>query len=83
MNKPLTVARQEFAETIVTAINQAEVPAFVISEVLKNALVEVEKISQAQYEKDMTEWKKIQEEGKHEDNKDKVIKIPETSNLQQ
>ena len=68
MNKPLTVARQEFTETIVDAINNAELPFFVISDILKSALVEVDKMSQAQYQQDKDAWDKAQEEKAEEVN---------------
>lgn len=68
MNKPLTIARQEFTESIVEAINNAELPFFVISDILKSALVEVEKMSQAQYQQDKDAWDKAQEEKKEESN---------------
>ena len=61
MTKPLTIARQEFTENIVDAINNAELPFFVISDILKSALVEVDKISQVQYKKDKDAWDKAQE----------------------
>ena len=64
MTKPLTIARQEFTEAIVEDINNAELPFFVISDILKSALVEVEKMSQAQYQQDKDAWDKAQEETK-------------------
>ena len=70
MNKPLTIARQEFTETIVEAINNAELPFFVISDILKSALVEVDKMSQAQYQQDKDAWDKAKEEAENEDKKD-------------
>lgn len=66
MNKPLTVARQEFTENIVEAINNSELPFFVVSDILKNALVEVDKMAQAQYQRDKDSWEKSQEEEKAE-----------------
>lgn len=61
MNKPLTIARQEFTQEIVDAINRAEVPMFVVADILKSALAEVEKLAQAQYEADAKAWKESQE----------------------
>ena len=66
MNKPLTIARQEFTENIVEAINNSELPFFVVSDILKNALVEVDKMAQAQYQRDKDSWEKSQEEEKAE-----------------
>ena len=64
MAKPLTIARQEFTEAIVEDINNAKLPFFVISDILKSALVEVEKMSQVQYKRDKDAWDKAQEEAK-------------------
>lgn len=66
MNKPLTIARQEFTENIVEVINNSELPFFVVSDILKNALVEVDKMAQAQYQRDKDSWEKSQEEEKAE-----------------
>lgn len=66
MNKPLTIARQEFTENIVEAINNSELPFFVVSDILKSALVEVDKMAQAQYQRDKDSWEKSQEEEKAE-----------------
>lgn len=69
MTKPLTVARQEFASELVELINGAELPAFVIGEILKSALQEVERLSQAQYEQDAKSYRESQET-KDEDSND-------------
>lgn len=58
MNKPLTIARQEFAESLINIINGAELPAFVVSGVLKETLAEVDKIAAQQYENDRQQWEK-------------------------
>lgn len=58
MDKPLTVARQDFAEEIVNVINESGLPAFVMSDILKNAITEVDKIAQAQYEQDKEAYEK-------------------------
>ena len=62
MNKPLTIARQEFTQEIVDAINRTEIPMFVIADILKSALAEVNSMAQAQYEADVKAWQKAQEE---------------------
>lgn len=62
MNKPLTIARQEFTQAIVDAVNGAELPMFVVSDILKSALAEVDKLAQAQYEADVKAWKESQDE---------------------
>lgn len=62
MNKPLTIARQEFAESLINIINGAELPAFVISGVLKETIAEVDKIAQNQLMADRQQWEKEAEE---------------------
>lgn len=67
MNKPLTIARQEFTQAIVDAVNGAELPMFVISDILKSALTEVDKLAQAQYEADVKTWEEEKKDENHED----------------
>lgn len=69
MNKPITIARQEFTQAIVDAVNNAELPMFVVSDILKSALTEVDKLAQAQYEADVKAWEEGQEkkDENHED----------------
>ena len=56
MDKPLTVARQEFTEKIVDVINSANLPAFVVAEVLQKCVVEIENIAKQQYEMDKKQY---------------------------
>jgi hypothetical protein len=56
MEKPLTVARQEFAENIVSVINDSGLPAFVALEILKNCEAELSVLSQKQYEADKAKY---------------------------
>ena len=58
MNKPLTVARQEFAENIVELINNSGLPAFVALEILKSCEVELNTLAQKQYEQEKAEYEK-------------------------
>lgn len=58
MNKPLTVARQEFAENIVELINNSQLPAFALLEILKSCEAELTVLSQKQYEQDKAEYEK-------------------------
>ena len=69
MNKPITVARQEFAEKLVNIINESNLPAFVIAESLRSAVTEVDKLAQAQYEHDKKAW----EESQNEDHQNEEI----------
>ena len=63
MNKPLTVARQEFSEDLVALVNNSGLPAFVISGVMKEAIIEVDKIAQAQLATDKEAWEKEKDNG--------------------
>lgn len=67
MNKPLTVARQEFAENIVELINNTRLPAFVMMDILKSCEAELTALSQRQYEQEKAEYEKSLEESKEEE----------------
>lgn len=62
MEKPLTVARQEFAENIVEVINNSGLPAFVMLEIVQSCERELTKLSQQQYEKDKEQYEKSDKE---------------------
>lgn len=62
MDKPLTVARQEFAENIVEVINNSGLPAFVMLEIIQSCERELTKLSQTQYEKDKAEYEESKED---------------------
>lgn len=62
MEKPLTVARQEFAENIVEVINNSGLPAFVMLEIIQSCERELTKLSQTQYEKDKAEYEESKED---------------------
>lgn len=64
MNKPLTVAREEFAEHIVELINNCGLPAFVSLGILKSCEAELTVLSQKQYEADKVEYEKSLGENK-------------------
>ena len=51
-NKPITVKRQEFIESIVADINDSGLPFFVIVEVLSSILPELRKQVDVQFEQD-------------------------------
>lgn len=56
MEKPITVARQEFIEELVKLINESGLPAFVISPILKDTLATVDQLAQQQYQADLAKW---------------------------
>lgn len=63
MNKPLTVARQEFVDELVELINSSALPAFIIREVIAKTDVELAKVEQTQYEQEKKAWEESQTEG--------------------
>ena len=91
MNKPLTVARQEFLEAVVMLVNKSPLPAFVLAEMLEVALKRVNLVANQEYQQDKAAWeeslKKAEEARKEaeksEDNKDEVIPVPEKGDIQQ
>lgn len=56
MDKPITIHRQEFMETIVNAINEATLPAFVMRGVLQEADKALQDLEQKQYQNDLTSY---------------------------
>ena len=51
-NKPLTVAREEFIESLVKLINEANLPMFVVESILRDIAAETKVAAQKQYEMD-------------------------------
>lgn len=62
MQKPITVAREEFVTAIVDAINGAELPAFVKLDVLNNCVRELSELAKAQYKRDLADYARKEEE---------------------
>lgn len=56
MNKPLSVAYEEFKQSTLNIINNAGLPAFMIENVLQNYLIEIKAIAKQQYQSDRTEY---------------------------
>ena len=54
--KPITLIRQEFVETLVEAINNCQLPMFVIEPILQDLLDQVKVMVQKQYEADKTQY---------------------------
>lgn len=67
MQKPITVARQEFIEDIVGAVNTSGLPFFVIEAMLKDLLGSVQRGAEAQLEKDRTAYGEYLQEEAGED----------------
>ena len=52
MDKPITVAREEFIEALVKLVNESGLPMFAVEDILKNIAAEVKMAAQQQYEAD-------------------------------
>lgn len=57
MNKPTTVARQEFIEKIIEDINASELPFFIIEPILKDLLESIQRGAKEQFEKDLATYR--------------------------
>ena len=62
MNKPLTVAADEFMQAVIHHINTSGLPAFVLAGLLEDAVKELRKVSADQLRTDNDVWNKFQEE---------------------
>ena len=58
IRKPLTIARQEFLENLANVINESELPAFIIGDVLSGVLSEVRALAERQYNNDRENYEK-------------------------
>ena len=66
MNKPLTIARQEFAQALVELINNSGLPAFIMSDLVNQAKTELDKLANAQYEADVKAWEEANTDNKED-----------------
>ena len=57
LTKPMSVARQELMEQLVDAINNCQLPLFVIEYVLQDMLNTVQTAAQEQNEREMAQYK--------------------------
>lgn len=53
MNKPITIERQEVLQKLVDTVNGAQLPAFVLVDMLDDILQNMRAIARKQYEKDL------------------------------
>lgn len=65
--KPITVKREEMLAQIYAAINQAEVPAFVVEDALRRLLADVEQMARQQFAQD---YETYMAEEAHEETKE-------------
>lgn len=52
MQKPITIIREELKNNIVKLINDSNLPAFVVGDVIEKILIECRRLEQQQYEQD-------------------------------
>lgn len=56
IEKPITVARQEFIDKLSNAINTCNLPLFIIEPIMRDMYLEIKSLSQRQYEMDKEEY---------------------------
>ena len=61
-DKPLTVARHDYMQTMVDATNNSNLPAFVIVEVLENLLREMRPMMDAELKRDLASYRASMQE---------------------
>ena len=59
IQKPITVARQEFIDVITNNINNCNLPLFVIEPILKDVYLEVKSLLRNQYEVERKEYEQM------------------------
>lgn len=52
IQKPVSILREELKQTLITTINNADLPAFVVEPILKDLYIEAKSATQRQYEAD-------------------------------
>ena len=58
MNKPLSVAYEDFKQSLLTIINNSGLPMCMMEVILQNYLNEVKLLSQRQYQLELAEYEK-------------------------
>lgn len=56
MNKPLSILKKEFTQSLVTLINNANLPPCLVEEIIGGVFSEVKMLAEKQYQKDLMEW---------------------------
>lgn len=67
MQKPLIVARQEFAQNIVGTVNSSGLPAFVMKQLLEEVIKQLEILEERQEKEAMEIWQESQKKEEPED----------------
>ena len=63
MQKPLTVARKEYIDTICEVTNQCGLPAFVVVDTLERIVRDMRVYVDSELQRDMQEWEEIKNGG--------------------
>lgn len=61
MNKPLSVARREYIQTVVDLTNNSGLPMCVIVDILDGILKDARNLADTEYQRDLAAWNKQQE----------------------
>lgn len=56
IEKPITLIRQEFIDTLSNTINNSNLPLFIVEPILRDIYLEVKSLSQKQYEIEKAEY---------------------------
>lgn len=68
MNKPITIAREEFLNGLINLVNNAGLPAFIMREAMGNVYTELQRLEKEQLERDKIAWEHTMAEEKGEEN---------------
>ncbi len=67
MQKPVTIVREELRQRITSAVNESNLPAFVVADMFDGFLRELRALERQQYEKDLNAYQEECEEDVHRD----------------
>ena len=56
MNKPVTIIREELRQSITSAVNESNLPAFVVADMFEGFLRELRVLERQQYQKDLASY---------------------------
>ena len=63
MEKPLSIKREEFVQSLVAIINNSGLPVFVAADILSQIASDANQLAREQLAKDKAAWAKEQEDG--------------------
>ena len=61
MNKPVTIIREELRQSITSAVNESNLPAFVVADMFEGFLRELRALERQQFEKDLKAYQQESE----------------------